>query len=381
MLQDLHQGQCLPRHLHIQQLHLPQGPGVRLPCLLIQYFSITPCTDDLMSSTGGTEMKHAARFIALATGLCAVAFGALLIVSPSEAFCQEPTGTPTSEPLTGTVTAEALNVRAGPGPDYQVVGTVHQDDTLTLMGRNQDQSWLYMTRGDLTGWISAKYVAVSGDLSTLPITEARQDQDRPLPTGVAPPDATPVDVTPSNISDVLSSFLLTTDDLTTFALDREEYLTIEQMAADQADPMQALSTYRQQGRLGRYMRSFTGYTMVNPDVLFFVVASLAEGYKTDDGAVLGFFGTFMEWGKECEVSSVQVVQVGDQVKGLRVMCPAEGVKVWYHTICFRKHNVVACVVGTAPIGGPSHDPLFFEQLTRLARIVEARIRPLRFGDE
>ena len=157
----------------------------------------------------------------------------------------------------------------------------------------------------------------------------------------------------------------------------------ERLGPGTDDPMQALSTYQQPGQLGHYMRMYSRLTIADTDNLFYLVAGSTTGYKTGDGAAEGFSPIRGgSWGNECESSSVQVAQVGDQVKPLRAMCPLEDdTEVWYHIMCFRKDNVVASVTGSTFLGGPSFDPLLFEQLTRLARIVEARIRPLRFGDE
>jgi uncharacterized protein YraI len=105
-------------------------------------------------------------------------------VELSNAVAQETTSTPVA-PLTGTVTAEALNVRSGPGADFEAVGVVHKDDILSISGCDEDASWVYMTHESLTGWVAAKHVSVAGDVATLTVLEAGAAVSPPTPTGAA----------------------------------------------------------------------------------------------------------------------------------------------------------------------------------------------------
>lgn len=82
------------------------------------------------------------------------------------AATNEPT-TPTTSALagavTGTVTANRLNVRSGPGVDFAVIGTVLAGEELSILGRNVDRSWwrICCVSGATTeGWVSAAYVAL-----------------------------------------------------------------------------------------------------------------------------------------------------------------------------------------------------------------------------
>jgi hypothetical protein len=114
--------------------------------------------------------------------------GAAAATPPPEALPRPPSETGMVESLTGTVTAEALNVRSGPGADYPAIGVVHKDDLLSITGRNEDGSWLEIAKGDLAGWVSATYVSVIGDVSTLPMATSLLPISQP--SSVAP--ATPV---------------------------------------------------------------------------------------------------------------------------------------------------------------------------------------------
>jgi hypothetical protein len=66
--------------------------------------------------------------------------------------------TPTSQPH-AVVTAEALNLRAGPGVSYDKIGLLHQGEGLTITACTEAGDWLAVTLLDGTeGWVSAAYV-------------------------------------------------------------------------------------------------------------------------------------------------------------------------------------------------------------------------------
>jgi len=77
--------------------------------------------------------------------------------------------------MTGTVTTvdKALNVRAGPGTDYPIVGTQAPGATLALIGRDVSSDWLQIApaSGDEIGWVAARYVRVEGDPARLPVSD------------------------------------------------------------------------------------------------------------------------------------------------------------------------------------------------------------------
>jgi formylglycine-generating enzyme required for sulfatase activity len=82
-----------------------------------------------------------------------------------------PVSPPTSTPerVTGVVLAEALNVRLGPGADYDMVGQVYRDDVVQVRGQNAAGDWLSIANEELAGWISARYVRIIGDVAVLPV--------------------------------------------------------------------------------------------------------------------------------------------------------------------------------------------------------------------
>ena len=83
-----------------------------------------------------------------------------------------PTDLPTPDvgqgPLAQIVVAE-LNVRAGPGTGYEVVGVLAQGAQVSVTGRSADNTWLAGSMPGGTGWVFAELVAVSGDLAAVPV--------------------------------------------------------------------------------------------------------------------------------------------------------------------------------------------------------------------
>ena len=72
-------------------------------------------------------------------------------------------------------TGSRLNVRSGPGTDYQVVAKAGDGTEYQAVGRNTAGDWLLLQLSADTndvGWVSAGYVEVSGDIQTLPIESA-----------------------------------------------------------------------------------------------------------------------------------------------------------------------------------------------------------------
>ncbi|GAB4575270.1 MAG: hypothetical protein Kow0077_25970 [Anaerolineae bacterium] len=81
-------------------------------------------------------------------------------------------------PVTATVTASVLNVRSGPGVANPVVTQIRNGESYSVIGRNEVGSWVQIIGDGFSGWVSAAYVNLSGELVALPVTTAGE--------GVAP---------------------------------------------------------------------------------------------------------------------------------------------------------------------------------------------------
>ena len=75
------------------------------------------------------------------------------------------TAAPTAEELPlGVVSGDLVNLRGGPGTDFEIVGRVVLSDTLPIIGRLADRSWWQVCcrpGTDEPAWITAEFVEVS----------------------------------------------------------------------------------------------------------------------------------------------------------------------------------------------------------------------------
>ncbi|MGQ9849694.1 MAG: SH3 domain-containing protein [Aggregatilineaceae bacterium] len=90
---------------------------------------------------------------------------------------------PTASPQTGSagesllgpvarINVNDLNVRAGPGTAYPVLGTLSLGTQVQIIGRTADSTWLATSFNGTTGWILAELTAVEGDLNAVPVLAA-----------------------------------------------------------------------------------------------------------------------------------------------------------------------------------------------------------------
>ena len=87
------------------------------------------------------------------------------------------------------VTAKSLNMRAGPGTDYDKVGAVRAGDVLLVI--REQPGWLQveLPNGD-TGWVSTRYVRPAGSGQPEPQTPP-PTQPEPEPARTPPPPPPP----------------------------------------------------------------------------------------------------------------------------------------------------------------------------------------------
>lgn len=105
---------------------------------------------------------------------------------PTEAPPPTEEPTPVPQPVSATTT-DVLNIREGPDRTTKSLGKLQQGTTVTVVGRNADNSWLHIQipESTNTGWVSAQFVTVTGDLNSLPIIEGGTAPAQPTetPTG------------------------------------------------------------------------------------------------------------------------------------------------------------------------------------------------------
>lgn len=158
------------------QLNVRSGPGLNYDVTARVYrndtLTLTGRTADaawlrVRLPLTGQEGWVAARFVGLGSG----SVFDLPVVDG---------GTPPPPPgqATAYVTVYQLNVRGGPGFNYDIIGTVRRGDSLPLIGRSADGVWLqaqvsspYPTFAVPTGWVMARYVWSSVPIFQLPVTD------------------------------------------------------------------------------------------------------------------------------------------------------------------------------------------------------------------
>ena len=97
------------------------------------------------------------------------------------------TATPTPQPI-AVVTADALNLRAGPGTVYDKKGLLHKGEKLNITARTATGDWIRVLTDGTEGWISATYVELLIPLDSIPVAV----EIPPTPTAlVLEPTSTP----------------------------------------------------------------------------------------------------------------------------------------------------------------------------------------------
>ncbi len=89
-----------------------------------------------------------------------------------------PTATPSRTPTVSPVMAQAVgtptNLRAGPGLNFDIVGSLSAGDTVPIVGRSVMLPWYVVAWADGPNgqaWVFAQLVQVIGDITTVPIVE------------------------------------------------------------------------------------------------------------------------------------------------------------------------------------------------------------------
>src|SRR5215207_637792 len=93
-----------------------------------------------------------------------------------------PTRTP--EPVTlSACVRDSTNIRRGPGTQYETIGGLVSGTCLTILGRNEEGSWVSMVSDDhQTGWVSADVVRVAGDITMVSVRDDGAMKNSAQPT-------------------------------------------------------------------------------------------------------------------------------------------------------------------------------------------------------
>jgi len=193
--------------------------------------------------------------------------------TPAEAL---PTATPTPEQPVVTVEVD-LNVRAGPGTNYERLGLLAAGSTAAIIGRTEDGSWwqiIYPAAPDGRGWIAAGYGAASNAESA----PAAVIPPTPIPPTPAPPTATPAPTVPPIDFVIVKQRLWSNEENGGFSPNgsvnncgygHEIYVTVVDAAGNPLDGVTISDTYNNprqiSGSIGpgraQYLLYFNGYNL------------------------------------------------------------------------------------------------------------------------
>ena len=110
-------------------------------------------------------MKKRVTF--LATLLVAACFGATVAMAEGSA----------------KVTAQSgLNMRQGPGINYNVVTVLNNGATVNVVTPDDGNGWTYVTSGKNAGWVATKYLSGSAATTQAPLKAMRTSAAAPVRT-------------------------------------------------------------------------------------------------------------------------------------------------------------------------------------------------------
>ena len=97
----------------------------------------------------------------------------LIFLSVGVLHAQEP-------PQITAVAYQTVNVRSGPGTQFEIIGQIGADDVVSVTGRDSAATrWLYITlpEDDQQGWVAYFTLTVDGDVQALNILDDATDQN------------------------------------------------------------------------------------------------------------------------------------------------------------------------------------------------------------
>lgn len=147
-----------------------------LPAQTVSITPATPTPHPTVTPTATAEPTTAAADRA----------GAAAAAQPQPTPALAADGQPVAQVVQGV---SVLNLRAGPGTGYAVIGKATPGERFAAHGRTQSGGWVQIAIADGTGWVAAQYVAVSQGVTSLPVIETANEV---MAAAAAPADNPPV---------------------------------------------------------------------------------------------------------------------------------------------------------------------------------------------
>ncbi len=124
--------------------------------------------------------------------------------APAEAATPEPLPTPAAAQVTAS---DVLNVRGGPGTNYNIIGSLTAGQTMRVTGKNQAGDWWQIDYNGQAGWVfgqlvstqNTEAVAVAQNIPAAPPTPIPQPTQPPAPqpAPTQPPAEQPAEPAPT----------------------------------------------------------------------------------------------------------------------------------------------------------------------------------------
>jgi hypothetical protein len=126
--------------------------------------TVTPSTTPSPSSTSTSTPTLTA------SSTSTVFFTPTITTSPTITLTPSKTPTPTQTPEVRGSVLQQSNCRYGPGSAYLYEWGLYPTNRVTVLGRNQDSSWVYVDPWNYTDkcWVKTDLLELTGDVSTVP---------------------------------------------------------------------------------------------------------------------------------------------------------------------------------------------------------------------
>lgn len=142
----------------------------------------TQCRRPLRTSPSRAELSSGIVLVWLLVVVALIGLGSYLFSSgsvPAPAATQTgmpvggPAPTHVQEPVAVLACVEdGTRIRRGPGTHYETTGGLPSGACLTILGRNEEASWVYIiSDDDWTGWVAVTTLTGIGDVSRIPVRD------------------------------------------------------------------------------------------------------------------------------------------------------------------------------------------------------------------